>query len=173
MITAKEFFENFKNEYYNTPSLEGNQQFGVWTKHNLQILTSLGQKMGYNVKIEKPVRIDVAWFDPEYIDPQVAIEYETEQKGVLTSEIQNLAYSCAPLKVLITYVRNDKVDEFLENVQLIWSKRSRRQWNDELLVMIINYLDDTNYRSFSHYDAYVFSANGNQLTIKELGDISI
>ena len=87
--------------------------------------------------IEKPVRMDMTWFDPKYLDSQVAFQYETNEKTVLESEVLNLACSSARLKVLIIYVTEGTQEDFLNSVCMKWATRSKRSTGDELLVMLI------------------------------------
>jgi hypothetical protein len=173
MISAATFFKNFKKAYESKPLRNGIHKWSIWTKDNLEILKALGEKMGYRVSVEKPVRFDMSWFSPKYFEPQVVIEYETNEKSILESEVLNLACSSAKLKVLVTYAKEGTQAELLHSIEAEWARRSKRIRNDELLVMFIVYGTEKGWRIFSYYDAYkIYQFEGKQKS-KELGQVVV
>ena len=101
MRFGEKWYHNFKKEYEKSPYPSGIFKWKFWTKTNLELLRNFGEEMGYVVLIEKPVKMDMTWYNPEYFEPEVAIEYERNKKGVIDSELRNLAFSSAKLKVLM------------------------------------------------------------------------
>lgn len=106
---AEEWYEHFEKEYDQSPFPTVRAKSRTWTKRMLSLLNRMGENLGYSVLIEKPIRLDMSWFDKRHFEPQVVIEYETEKKGVLDSELLNLACSSARLKVLITYIEEKEL----------------------------------------------------------------
>ena len=168
MRFAEKWYQNFKKEYEKSPYPSGVFKWKFWTKTNLELLRKLGEKMGYVVLIEKPVKMDMTWYNPEYFEPEVAIEYETNKKGILDSELRNLAFSSAELKVLMTYVKGKEQVQFLKRIVDRWEKRSKRVWNDELLVMFIVYHPEKGNWVFDYFQGYVIYRSKGELRVKDL-----
>lgn len=162
MKTAEKFYKAYEQEMkLNSPYPSGIHKWGFWTEKNLSIMRNIGERMGYTVLQEKPVRMDITWFDQKYYDPVVAIEYENDKTGILDSELKNLACSSAKLKVLMTNVKEDEISRYLEEITKRWNSRSKRVKNDELLVMFIVYLQKKGYREFQYMVGHVlFYLNG-------------
>jgi len=169
MLWAKEFFERLGKEYKKSPIPGGYRKWRFWTKVNLKLLENFGKKFGYDVWREKPTRIDMTWFDPRYFEPQVAIEYETNEKTVLDSELKNLACSSARLKVLITYSKERTQHNMLQQIKARWTKRSKRIWNDELLILFIIFHPEKGYRVFDYFEGHVIYPFKGNLRVKDLG----
>ena len=168
MRFAKKWYQNFKKEYEKSPYPSGVFKWKFWTKTNLDLLQKLGEKIGYVVLREKPVKMDMTWYNPRHFEPEVAIEYETNKKGILDSELRNLAFCSAKLKVLMTYVRKEEQEDFLKKIVDRWKKRSKRVWNDELLVMFIVYHQERRTRFFDYFQGYVIYPFKGKLLVKYL-----
>jgi len=173
MKLAKSFYEDFKREHKKSPLPGGTRKWAFWTKANLKFLERLGEKKGYNVMKEKPTRIDMTWFDPKHLEPEVAIEYETNEKSVLESEVRNLACSNARLKVLITYAEEGNRQDMLQKIKGKWTMRSKRTWNDEFLVMFIVFHREKGYRVFDYFEGHIIYPLRGNLRIKDLESFPI
>lgn len=168
MRFAKKFYEDYAAEMLESPFPEGIRKWRFWTRTNLSLMRKIGEKRGYIVQQEKPVRIDMTWFDPEYFEPAVAIEYETDKKGILSSELRNLACSSAELKVLVTYVEQEEMSFYLKEIAKRWKNRSERVRNDELLVMFIVYHKEKGKRLFLYFSGYILYYQKGELTSHQL-----
>ena len=168
MRFAKKWYQNYKKEYKKSPYPSGVFKWKFWTKTNLELLQKLGEEMGYVVLTEKPVKMDMTWYNPEHFEPEVAIEYETNKKGILDSELRNLAFSSAKLKVLITYVKGEEQVDFLKKIVDRWEKRRKRVWNDELLVMFIVYHPEKGKKVFDYFQGYIVYPFKGELRVKYL-----
>ena len=115
----------------------------------------------------------MTWFDNTHIEPQVVIEYETDKRGILDSELVNLASSSASLKVLITYIEAREIDSYLKEIINRWKHRSQGVCYDELLVVFCLYLLEKRVKHFEGYIGYVISTFEGRLQTKELEAIII
>jgi len=167
---GEELYDYFEQEYRDSMLPNEVAKIGTWTKRMLSILEGMGKKLGYSVSIEKPIRVDMAWFDRRYFEPQIVIEYESDKKGVLDSELLNLAYSSARLKVLITFIEEREIEYFLSEITRRWKTRSARVWNDELLVIFCIYTLETGKR-FQYFIGHLFYFLEAKLVTKELKQI--
>ena len=131
---AEEWYDHFEKEYHKTPFPGGIHKWREWTIKTLSLIERMGNNLGYDVSREKPVRIDMSW-KKKYLESQVAIEYETYKKGIFDSELLNLASSNARLKILITYIKDEETDWYVKEIARRWKTRSKRVWNDELLII--------------------------------------
>ena len=102
---------------------------------------------------------------------KLLIEYETDKTGILDSELLNLAASSAYLKVLITYIEEKEIDLFLKEITKRWEARSKRIWNDELLVIFCIYTVEGGKRLFQYYIGYLVYFSEGKLQTKELKQI--
>jgi len=168
---AEEWYNHFEEEYYKYPFPKEKAKWGTWTKRTLSLIKKIGKTLGYNIKIEKPVRVDMSWFDKRYFEPQVVIEYETIKTGILDDELLNLACSSARLKVLITYIEEKEIDYYLKEIIGRWETRGKRVWNDELLVIFCIYTPAEGFRFFEYYIGYVIYPVEGKLQTKELKQI--
>jgi hypothetical protein len=172
VVTFGETWYNHFEQAYNEAQLPNEiTKKGTWTERTLSILERMGKNLGYSVSKEKPHRMDMSWFDKKHFEPQVAIEYETEKTGILDSEILNLAASSAYLKVLITYIEEKEIDQFLKEITNRWQTRSKRTWNDELLMIFCIYTVERGKRLFQYYIGYLLYFSKGNLQTKELKQI--
>jgi hypothetical protein len=173
MRFAEQFYLGFRRRYRQSPFSSRIHKWKYWTRSTLKLLEDLGKKMGYRVMKEKPVRVDMTWFDARHLEPQVAIEYETDEKGVLESELVNLSCSSAKLKVLITYAKEGTQQDFFLRIKEEWSKRSKRTWNDELLTMFLVYSTEGGNCIFDHFEGGVVYPSEGRLVRKKLRPFTV
>jgi hypothetical protein len=81
---GEEWYDHFGQEYIDSMLPNEVAKIGTWAKRMLSILEGMGKKLGYSVSIEKPIRVDMAWFDRRYFERSI---------GVLPPEVR--AYFCA------------------------------------------------------------------------------
>lgn len=94
-------------------------------------MQNLSKTLDYDMKYEKPQRVDYSFYERGFIDPLVAVEVEWDEKSVENELINLVSINCL-LKVLITY---SKYSKFLSNVRKVWdilSKRKRAKRKDFL-----------------------------------------
>jgi len=110
----------------------------------------------------------MSWYQPGFLDPVAAIEFETRVESIWDSEVRNLLYSAAELKVLLTYVEDSHQREVVNQLSYLYSQR-RNIHADELLAIVMIYNEDEGRRWFVRWEAYVFSSDKNGMVgAKEL-----
>lgn len=120
-------------------------------------MKELGELSHHSVTVEKPIKIDMSWYRKPYNDPLVAIEIERDKKTVLGSEVHNLIYSSARLKVLITYVKDDEQKRFLREIRQKLADRRAAVQNDEFLVAFVLYYTERGNSVFEWWQGYVLA----------------
>jgi len=109
-----------------------------WTEKMLDFLKRLGQGLGYEVETE-PLRIDQMWKQQD--KAIVVIEHEIKHETVFKKEMPNLIKVKAPLKVVVTYVRDYRFPygavEFADKVGIWLSKKVDEINSDEEFLVVI------------------------------------
>lgn len=162
---AIDIFRDFLNEAKKLPE-EGTRRYRHWTKRWLGVLEKVGQKHKFIVKREKPVRIDMSWYSRGYYDPVAAIEVETYEDTIWNSEMVNLLYSSARLKVMLTYISQDRLNEFLSRMSEFLVKRRAVPTGEEFLAIFIVYHREGGSDAFDEWRGYLINTSSSEGKIK-------
>lgn len=122
----------------------------------MEILSAVGRSRGFEVKIEKPVRIDMSWYERQKYDPSVAIEVETQEDTIWDNEMVNLLYSAARLKVLLTYIEEKRLSAFLDKMKSFLEHRNTAPVGEEFMAIFVQYHTEKGKDWFDEIKGYLF-----------------
>lgn len=163
-LLASEVWREFLEEYEKLPVVKERMEWRYWTKQWLGIFerTAIRHEL-----TQKPIRNDASWYDPTNLDPTAAIEVETNEDTIWESEIPNLLYSCARLKVLLTCVTKEREQEFVDRIRESLAKRSGVIDKEEFLAMFVIYHKSNALDQFDVWHAWLFASKkeGSSITV--------
>jgi len=106
----------------------------------------------------------MSWYQAGLLDPVAAIEVETRADSIWDSEVRNLFYSSAGLKVLLTYAREGHQVSLVEGVRNAFRRRRRIGGSDEFLFILMTYEEKGGKRWFIRWEGYTVHSLGNAET---------
>jgi hypothetical protein len=142
IVVGQAWFKRFRRKandffYWEDVAKQG-EITEIWT----EAMKGFHENKGYKVRCRgtdpgELSGIDITVFDKNNSEAQIAIELQHWWPDTLNKDLPKLACSNAPLKILMTKLRDDEDMENLKNKVLdIWQKRSDRVKNDELLMLL-------------------------------------
>jgi len=141
-ITGRYWYDRFRplvRDFFSWQGIAKQRKItDVWTEK----MRVLHEKMGYEVRCRgsgdgELGNIDVTVFDEHHSEAQIAIELQQNKGDLVKRDMPKLACSNARLKILMTRVRENEIENFKDLVLNLWRKKSKRTWKDELLLLFV------------------------------------
>jgi hypothetical protein len=134
----------------------------------LDILEGVGRGYGFVVKRETPARIDMSWYQAGLLDPMAVVEIETQTDSIWDSEVRNLLYSCASLKILLTYSRIGHQSRLVNGVVNAFGNRRSVGGGEEFLLILMVYEVRKERSWFDHWEGYVVRSQSGEPQLERL-----
>jgi len=175
-LTGEEFYKQFYcrfQEFANKDRGRYNKTVPdpEWTKYVVdQFLPNVGKQLGYTVEPQQVFGVDIL-FSARTGEASIAIEHENDPVGIWEDEVPNLLKTAAPLKVLITYVRDTEFPG-KEIMNRLYDKLKERNFGQEFLLILGSYSmkepsDWVGYLYHSKLDCQTLSMCSNMLEVEE------
>jgi hypothetical protein len=140
--------------------MSGIRSWGYWTHLWLDFFEAIAKKHGYIATKETPARIDMSWYQMGILTPVAVIEVETRANTIWDSEVRNLFYSSAKLKVLLTYVTDRCQERIVEGLRNAYRHSGTVRDDEEMLVILMIYEEREGRKWFNRWEAHVLRSGG-------------